>query len=138
MDRGPTAKLRIVWGAGNNERYLGEEFFDGECDEKQRSQFQATFQLVADNGQCRIDTLYKYPLPYCGNLGEFKVHKKRLFFYRDGNDLVITHGATKKTGKTDPNDIIRVERIEKEIKAREEQLKQSALRVHPQDRGKKR
>ncbi|WP_426734400.1 type II toxin-antitoxin system RelE/ParE family toxin [Myxococcus faecalis] len=119
VDRGPKAKLRIVWGSGANERYLGEDFFLDECSEDQQSKFRAVFELVADTGFCRNEKLFRYPLDGCGNIGEFKTFKKRLYFYRESNDLIITHGATKKENTTDRKDIDRTNRIRLEIEERE-------------------
>lgn len=98
----------------------------------------ATFEIVADQGSLRNEKLFKYPLPYCGNVGEFKTHKKRLFFYRAENDLVITHGATKKKDETDKQDIERVERIKGEIEEQERAEKKKAEGNRPAEGGGKR
>ncbi|XXF77916.1 type II toxin-antitoxin system RelE/ParE family toxin [Myxococcaceae bacterium GXIMD 01537] len=137
VDRGPNAKLRIVWGRGSNQRYLGEEFFNEECNDDQRSKFKAVFEIAADTGFVRNPKLYKWPLNGCGNVGEFKTFKKRLFFYRQGNDLIVTHGATKKTDATDPLDIERAIRIQREIESEEEQLRERDSRERSQ-RGRER
>src|SRR2546427_9090083 len=49
------AKLRIVWGRGENGRYPAEEFFLTECTEDQRSKFMATFRMVAEAGHVRSE-----------------------------------------------------------------------------------
>ncbi len=118
-DGGPNAKLRIVWARAENGCYPGEEFFLTQCSEDQRSKFMATFRMVAEAGHVRQEKLYRYPLEGCGNLGEFKTFKKRLFFYRSGNDLVITCGATKKDDRTKRTDLDRVETIKQQVERQE-------------------
>lgn len=44
---------------------------------------------------------------------------RRLYFYRAGNDFIITHGAVKKTDKADRNEFERARRIQGEIEAAE-------------------
>jgi hypothetical protein len=137
VDRGSRAKLRIVWGRAANGRYHGEAFFEGECDEDQRSKLEAIFNIVAEQGFVRDTKKYRYPLEGCGNIGEFKTFKKRLYFYREGNDLIITHGSTKKTDKMDPMDIERAQRILKEIEAQETELRRGMPMSKQPQRGRK-
>lgn len=110
-----TGKLAVAWGAGNNRRFLGEEFFDKECDEDQREKLLAYMEHVAEHGHMRNEKAYKFPLKHQGNIGEFKVFKKRLFFFREQNTLIITHGAGKKRDETDQADIDKVKRIKREM-----------------------
>lgn len=112
--------IRIVWGRSASGRYEGEEFYL-ELDERQKSKFFALFELVGERGTIRNEKSFRYPMKNCGNLGEFKIFKKRLFFFRSGDHYVITHGATKKKDATDPSDIERAERIKSEIELEERQ-----------------
>lgn len=80
---------RVVWGRDKGGRYQGEEFFISDCSQDQRAKFYAVFEMIEEQGVIRNHKLFRYPLISCGNIGEFKTFKKRLFFYREGNDLVI-------------------------------------------------
>jgi hypothetical protein len=110
---------RVVWGRDKGGRYLGEEFLVNDCSQDQRAKFYAVFEMIEEQGVIRNPKLFRYPLESRGNVGEFKTFKKRLFFYREGNDLVITHGSTKKQNETDNEDIKRLHRIKKEIEEQE-------------------
>jgi len=116
----PGGQRRVVWGRAANGRYHGEEFWEQECDERQQSKFQAFLRIAASNGVIKNEEHFRYPLKGQGNLGEFKIFKKRLYFYRDANDLIVTHGATKKRNETDREDIDRANRIKSEIERQEE------------------
>lgn len=118
--------IRIVWGRSASGRYHGEEFFNKDLNEHQRSEFFALFELVGEKGRLQNEKSFRYPMKNCGNLGEFKIFKKRLFFYRSGDDFIITHGATKKKNETDPNDIDRANRLKKEIESQERQADEQA------------
>jgi hypothetical protein len=115
----PGGQRRIVWGRSASGRYHGEEFFNDECGPDQQDKFEAVMMVVAQTGFSRNTKIFRYPLKGRPNIGEFKTHQKRLFFYRDGNDLIITHGATKKKDETDPNELTRVETLQAEIKLQE-------------------
>lgn len=126
---------RQIWGRCAAGRYLGEEFYNQECDEHQRSQFFALFELVGPTGRIRNEQSFRYPLKGRGNLGEFKIFKKRLFFFRSENDYVVTHGATKKTDKTDPNELERAARIMDEIRSQEQAAAEHKVTDVRQKRG---
>lgn len=110
-------KYQIVWGAGSNGRFLGEDFFQSECDQDQRTKLMQIMASVSVTGHMSNKKNYRYPMQDLGNMGEFKVHKKRLYFYKSGNQFVITHGATKKTDLADKNDLFRLERLRSEIES---------------------
>ncbi len=116
-DRDEGAPWRVVWGARDGGRFKGRDFFQKECDADQQEQFEALFRLLeeSDDGRIANDQSFKYPLEAQGNLGEFKIRKKRLFFFRDGNDFVITNGCTKKKDETDKEDLKRAHLIRRQM-----------------------
>lgn len=115
-DQAGSGNVRILWGAGFSQRFHGERFFDDDCTEDQRDSLLATMDMLVELGGHLSNTkVYRYPLKGCGNIGEFKTHQKRLFFFKNGSDLIITHGATKKRNETDKEEIARAQRIRDEI-----------------------
>lgn len=115
-DRVPAPAYRVFWGASGQARLKGQVFFHS-CTADEQARFTALFLLIEESHDGRLanQTSFKWPLKGQGNLGEIKIHGKRLFFFRHNHQLIIVSGCTKRRDDTKDTELERAERIKTEI-----------------------
>ena len=115
-------KIRaFAWPNGN---CPSQEFYDKIKEKKVRSKFIAIWDAIceSDDGQIRdTDKLTKLHGEHAYNLWEMRVEHNGIWYripcFRDGPDWVMTHGFTKDTNDTNPDEIKRGVEIKKTYEA---------------------
>jgi hypothetical protein len=115
-------KIRtFVWPNGN---CPSQEFYDKIKEKKVRSKFIAIWDAIreSDDGQAHDpDKLAKLHGEHTYDLWEMRVEHRHIWYrvlcFRDGPDWVMTHGFTKDTNDTDPDEIKRGAAMKKAYEA---------------------
>jgi mRNA-degrading endonuclease RelE of RelBE toxin-antitoxin system len=86
---------------------LGKEYFE-DLSDADRAKMQTLLERMATHGEIRNKEKFRHEGDgfYC-----FKSFKRRLMCFFDRNDIVITHGFTKKRDRLDPRELDRARRI---------------------------